>query len=493
MTFRPAAESQPLGRYNLALLAGPVLLLALVTLLVPLSPWGDQAVIQLSTDRAAAVHQLLGPYSRFGWDHPGPLYFYLLMIPYKVLGSTARDLAVGSVLIAGAAACATVAAVGLLAGRAASRWAAALSLVQLAAIGPAVVAEVWNPIAIIVPAGTLLVCCAALAAGKWWGLPASVAVGSFLLQTDVGTGVLVLGSVALALLVAVVRQRGLPLRVLTRTLLIGLILWSAPLYQQLTGHPGNLTRLWRFFSSSPPHQTWTAAVTAIGGALWPPLRGRLESGPPGTGVAVAALLVFVALSLVAIRRARRAGRPEAAWMAAAGLAGLALSVVSAERVTGPLFSYLVDWSSSLALVLLLSLALVRPAATRARVVGTLAAIALILTSFVDSPVNITEGRQVDTLWAQMVPTLAAGAPVRLHLASADRWPWQAGLMVDLTHHGHRVSVDQSWTFLFGSQFAPTARPKNEAELTLWRPGSGPRPSGRRVASSEGVSVFLTAG
>ena len=495
MTFRPEAALRPLGRPTFALLAGAVLVLAAVTLLVPLSPWGDQAVIQLSTDRAASLHQLLGPYSRFQWAHPGPLYFYVLLVPYKILGGAARDLAVGSVLIAGAAACGTVAAVGHLAGRTATRWAAALSLLQLAALGPGVIAEVWNPIAIIVPAGTLIVCCAALAAGRWWGLPAAVAVGSFLLQTDIGTGVLVIGLIALALLVAVLRSRGLPGPVAAGSLGLGVLLWLAPLWQQITGHPGNLTLLWRFFSASPAHQTWRAALTGVAGALWPPLRGRVEAGPPGLGLSLLVLAGFVVLSLAAIGRARRAERPEAAWLAGAGLAGLVLAVVSAERVTGPLFSYLVAWSSSLALVLLLSLVLSldRPAAVRARLVGVLAAAALVATSLVDPPTNIAGGRQVDSLWSQIAPALAPAAPVRLHLASADRWPWQAGLMVDLTHHGHPVSVDPSWTFLFGDQFEPGRNASAADELTVWHQGEGTRPAGRQVGSASGVSVFLTGG
>lgn len=493
MSFRPAASAHPLGRAPFALLLGPVLLLALVALLVPLSPWGDQAVIQLSTDRAASLHQLLGPYSRFQFDHPGPLYFYLLLIPYKILGGSARDLAVGSVLIAGAAACSSVAAVGYLAGRPAARWAAALSLVQLAAIGPAVVAEVWNPIAIIVPAGTLLICCAALAAGRWWGLPAAVAAGSFLLQTDIGTGVLVVGAVALALLVAVIRQRGAAWRTLAASLGLGALLWLAPIWQQLTGHPGNMTLLWRFFSSSPAHQTWRAAVSAIAGVLWPPLRGRLGAGPPGLGLSLLVLALFVLACLVALGRARRAGRPEAGWVAAAALAGLVLAVVSAERVTGPLFSYLVDWASSLDLVVLLSLVMTPAAPGRARAVGWLAGAALVLTSLVDPPTNAGGGRQVDSLWKQMAPSLSASPAVRLHLASADRWPWQAGLMVVLTHHGHQVSADPNWLFLFGTQFDPVGSPSTAAQLTVWRPGRGPRPAGRLVGSVPGVSVFLTGG
>ena len=37
----------------------------------------DGAILEISTIEALEGRQLLGPYSRFGWNHPGPLYFYL--------------------------------------------------------------------------------------------------------------------------------------------------------------------------------------------------------------------------------------------------------------------------------------------------------------------------------------------------------------------------------------------------------------------------------
>src|SRR5262249_23998336 len=45
---------------------------------------GDGAVLELGTFRAVHHVQLLGPYSRFGWNHPGPLYFYLAAPFYEL-------------------------------------------------------------------------------------------------------------------------------------------------------------------------------------------------------------------------------------------------------------------------------------------------------------------------------------------------------------------------------------------------------------------------
>ncbi len=38
----------------------------------------DIAMIELYTRHAMEGNQFVGMYSRFGWNHPGPAYFYML-------------------------------------------------------------------------------------------------------------------------------------------------------------------------------------------------------------------------------------------------------------------------------------------------------------------------------------------------------------------------------------------------------------------------------
>jgi hypothetical protein len=66
----------PLLVLALPLLVGAVRLAANLT--DDFWSYGDLAVIELSVRNALRGHPLLGPYSRFGWDHPGPALFYLL-------------------------------------------------------------------------------------------------------------------------------------------------------------------------------------------------------------------------------------------------------------------------------------------------------------------------------------------------------------------------------------------------------------------------------
>jgi hypothetical protein len=44
---------------------------------------GDAATLELRTLHAAHGAQLLGPYSRFHWNHPGPMFFYLALPVYE--------------------------------------------------------------------------------------------------------------------------------------------------------------------------------------------------------------------------------------------------------------------------------------------------------------------------------------------------------------------------------------------------------------------------
>src|SRR5258706_2457511 len=53
-------------------------LLAYARQAAPYVPVGDLALIESYTIDASGGKLLVGAYSRFGWNHPGPAYFYLL-------------------------------------------------------------------------------------------------------------------------------------------------------------------------------------------------------------------------------------------------------------------------------------------------------------------------------------------------------------------------------------------------------------------------------
>lgn len=49
-------------------------------------PSGDWAVLTMRVEDVGRHTPLVGPYSRFGWNHPGPLMYWLLAFPYHLFG-----------------------------------------------------------------------------------------------------------------------------------------------------------------------------------------------------------------------------------------------------------------------------------------------------------------------------------------------------------------------------------------------------------------------
>lgn len=485
------------------------MVLAVVAALDRIGPWGDQGAIQLATDRAARFTQLVGPYSRFGWSHPGPLWFYLLAGPYRLFGGTGRALAAATVVVTGVAAVGVVVVVSRFGGASAGRWAAAAVVAEVAVLGPATVAQVWNPVAIIVPTTLFLVLCAGLATGRWWMLVGAAAVGSFLAQTDVSTGLVVAAGGGAALVSGAVRRREGAGRPLLVSAGVAVLLWLPPIVQQVTGSSGNLSGVVRFFRTGPGpgvvgHHPLGAAARAVAGALWPPLGGRLHTGPPGAAPAALILLGALGTAMAAVVVGIRRRQTYAAALGGAGAVAVLVGVVSATRAAGPLYAYLTEWLSAAGAAILLGLVLAVTGGSGRRLVdlhragsaAALAAAALVTLAVVQPPAPPPGGAQVDAMWAAVRPALPAarpGAPappVEVAVATADRWPWAAGLLVELDHAGYRPLAQADWVFLFGSQLRYTGRPA--ATVSVWEPGRGPRPSGAEVAAVGRTAVFVSS-
>ena len=73
----------------------------------------DWAIFELRARDVLDHGVFVGPYSRFGWNHPGPLLFYVLAVPYKLLGSKSISMHITALLVNGA----TIAAIGWVAFR----------------------------------------------------------------------------------------------------------------------------------------------------------------------------------------------------------------------------------------------------------------------------------------------------------------------------------------------------------------------------------------
>ena len=246
-------------------------------------PLSDIAVLEIFVRDALAGKLLVGTYSRFGWHHPGPLYFYLTAPFYAAAGRQAISLAAGAAVL-------TMAATAL------ALWAAARSLGPIVAAVllasttiylwriPDLATSPWNPHVVLMPSVALFVVCAALASGDFAMLPIAAFLASFIVQTDIA----LVPVVAATTLVAAIAGFLSPMRpgqISTKrkwigvTSLIAAALWFLPAVEQATHSPGNLTLLWRFFVDTPGQgQPFVTARDAWAVMMAAPLSPDLQLG-----------------------------------------------------------------------------------------------------------------------------------------------------------------------------------------------------------------------
>ena len=74
-------------------------LVALARHAPPIREVSDGAILEIYTLEALKGRLLVGPYSRFGWHHPGPLYFYLQAPWYRLSGFHTAGLQAGALAI----------------------------------------------------------------------------------------------------------------------------------------------------------------------------------------------------------------------------------------------------------------------------------------------------------------------------------------------------------------------------------------------------------
>ena len=368
--------ARPLRRDPLALAAlllpvVPVLVAAVVVRGQDWWPASDLSLIDLRLRDVGSEHTpLLGPFSRFGWSHPGPLMFWLLAPVYRLLGATPS---------AGLAAAAlqnavVVVGIGLVAHRLGGRRLLLVASVAVAALcralGPELLVSTWNPWLALLPFALFLLLTWGVADDDLTLVPWAVGVGSFLVQTHVGYGALVgaLGAWGLAwVAVAAVRTRRRGgdawaahrrrlVRIAGIAALVGGVLWLGPLIDQATEDPGNVRAIATYFRDPPgePVGVGVAAdVTArelspvgpwLGGPEPLDFLARLQ--PTSPLLALPFAVAWVGAAVVAGRRRDRS----ALLLLATAAVGIGAGALATSRITDEPYYYLFRWWWVLAMV-----------------------------------------------------------------------------------------------------------------------------------------------
>ena len=150
-------------------------------------PIGDYRTLQLRVaDVGGSETPIVGVYSRYQWNHPGPLLFYALALPYRLSGSSDIGLLIGALLI-NLATIATTLWIAARAGRRAFVLVGFFIALLCLGMNPAGLADPWNPEFVILSVFATAVACWRVVFGDRVAAIALVLFGSFAIQCHIGS------------------------------------------------------------------------------------------------------------------------------------------------------------------------------------------------------------------------------------------------------------------------------------------------------------------
>lgn len=369
-----------LGLASLTLLLAAPLVVALVALSRPRwFPILDLAMTELRIRDVGTRHTpLIGLPGRIGvlggeqGSHPGPLSFWLLAPTYRLFGSSAWASEVATVVLHAAAM-----GTALWLARRRGGWALVLGVAAVLATlarsyGPELLTQPWNPYMPLLWWFVLLLAVWSVVSRDVVALPVAMVAGSICAQTHAPYLGLVAGMVGVALLgvgAALRRttkgsaERRRLVRWTLGSLALGALLWAAPVVDQLTVDPGNLSLLVDHFGSPPEEAVGLRRGVDMVLLHLDPWRLVTEQGadtgslseaaqaPSGSPVPGIVVLLLWSASVVAAWKLRHEALLRLHLVCAAGLA---LAVVSISRVFGPLWYYLMTWAWGITSLMILA-------------------------------------------------------------------------------------------------------------------------------------------
>lgn len=430
---------------------------------------GDDALIHLRVHDVGGAHTpLVGSYQRYGFNQPGPGWFYVLAVPFRLFGSRFSAIQIGVVLVH-ALSIVLVARVMLRRfGAIAAMWAVLVFVVLLSGLGPVAVTDPWEPhmIAVLLCTVTVLAFDAAWGSlGAWVWL---VVIGSLTAQMSSTALPGVVALVCWGLAVGTVRlvrsgAAQTARRRLGGVVGVGALVWLPIAIEQFRHNPGNVTRMLRFVGHDHATLGLGDAFAALRLEMWFPavwVGAKVPLVPFATTIDVGGATWFP-LSLLVV-----AGIGVLVWhvhaseqlllVATIGVLFVA-TLLSLSQLVLPFFVWLIDPTRAVGAALWLPLGTIVVLTTNVRVrhfavagvaVALVAATAVFaVRSTRDNLGPAPEVSALSRLAHNAVPALRlAGGPVLVHTDVKGQLFAGAGfgrdeLAVDLTLAGIDVVVD----------------------------------------------------
>ena len=482
---------------------------------------GDIALIELRTRDVLSTHPpLVGAYSRYGWSHPGPLEFYLFALPYRLLGGDALALRLTALLF-NVAALVTITWVVRRRGITTLVVTLATSTALVWGLAANSLADSWNVTIAVLPfLLTIVACWCACCGDRWAWLVAAIAF-SFVFQSHVGFGVVLVPVMIVTVVWLGVRSRrdqpDISRREIGLGIAAGTLLALPALYDMLARWPGNIGRLIKWSANNDEPTIGVSdglrllgRSTSLSFPIHPSFPnqfvfsiGVIDSGfLPGTLF----VLLCVALAL-AVRQRMQAEARLCTGLAVVWISGL----IAASRVTEPLAFWLVEWLQPLAwlswgAVALVGWRLLQPVADRrigrlrVRRMGAALGCVAVAVGTIGYAHGSASANTHDTTIAPITAFVAATRPLDksqpIHL-SYDGDPFAAGtiflaLADQMDRAGFRLCVDSSYANQFGDSRVCSGRSDFELLIRSEPTALAPPDNSTALAVSDPLSAAQRA-
>ncbi len=433
---------------------------------------GDFGTLRLRTLDVGSSHTpLVGIYSRWGWNHPGPMLLLFMAPALRLTGGAGHGLLLGALLInLGAMAAALV--VARRAGGQTLALVALAAVVLCRALGSGELLDPWNPYVLILALFAAAVAAWRAVLGDRVAAIVFVVAASFAVQCHVESALSVIALTVVVFGALIARawrgpQRTHDQRTLVSALAVGVVCWLLPIIEQFTSATGGNLRAVISFAlhGNGDVNGWHDGARIVGWFLaWPTnwIGGNLLV-PKGS---IPVPFALVALVFAAAWAARRRYREELALCGISGLLVLT-AFLACSRISGVAFPYLYRWVLAVAVVVWLAIGAVVLRELRERfslkhwteVAMWLVTCALLLITLVQGP-NLTALKGSDSAlrkFSSLVePTLAAlhelPPPTLITVtASGVDGSFAIDMLQRAPDEGLDVRFDSARAFIFGTQ------------------------------------------
>ncbi len=428
---------------------------------------GDNALLEMATGEVS-FGVFTGAYSRFGFHHPGPMYFYMRYPLYAFSGGNASSFYISTALILAFSLWLSSRIIWKNSFSVDSTIFAFICSLFMLTLTRTIWLSQWNPFVIIFPLFLLIVSVAAYSSRAKNSIFIAVVSGSFLAQTHLGM-VPVVGIVFLYMIIMIFIQRSYQIKGILISFLLLFLLWVPVIVDQLSPHGSqNISIISEVLGKFPPIGisrlsivSWLSTVVSIEMFfLGPWIKAHFQSP-------VIFHVSFVFLRSLLLFYAWFQARKQKNWSFEVRLCELTvlltfISLISVFNIRGDIYQYLTLWFSVVSALSWFSILIVvyrLKFLYRKKTVQIVFLCLLVITAFLNVKEIFTGGFSKDPL--QMHDTVVeflsqefVTENVSLHsneilieIRDDVLWPEMVGLACNLGKQGFDVTIQENYSYM----------------------------------------------